>query len=57
MRMAITLLSLPLMAFCLFGFLASFEPGIKDSWKLLYGTLLALLSIAAIAPWCVRRSQ
>lgn len=40
-----------LAAFFLFGFLASFEPGVSTAWKVGYATVLVLALSGALVPW------
>ena len=50
MRIVVFILCLMLAALCGFGLLASFEPGVRVSWKLVYGAgVLLFLSTAVLA--------
>ena len=55
LRILISAVCLPVAAFSVFGFLASFEPGITIGWKIGY-TILGVGSLgAAVLPWVLGR--
>lgn len=57
-RAVLTLGSLAIFAFCVFGFLASYEysePSRRLPWQLGYGTGTAVCLLAAILLWRLRR--
>lgn len=42
--------------FCVFGFLASFEPGVSLGWKLGYAVAFGASLFCAAVPWIPPRS-
>lgn len=49
-----TLLGSLLAAFCVLGFLASFEPGNHILWRFGYGIAFLIFVVAAASPWLGR---
>ncbi len=48
MRILISAISISVAAFCVFGFLASFEPGVSVSWKIGYAILFGVGLLLAL---------
>ena len=56
-RFLISVSCLPVAAFSVFGFLASFEPGVTIGWKMGYA-IRGISSLgAAVLPWTDSRSS
>lgn len=51
LRILISAICIPIAAFCVFGFLASFEPGVGSGWKIGYAIVFATCIATSIAPW------
>jgi len=51
LRLLASLASLAVGAFSVFGFLASFEPGVSPAWKVGYAVLFAAAILGAMLPW------
>ena len=51
LRMLATFASLAVAAFSVFGFLASFEPGVSPVWKVGYAVVFAVSILGAAVPW------
>lgn len=56
-RILISVMCMPVAAFSVFGFLASFEPGVAIGWKIGYATLFVVLVATGIAPWIPKSSR
>ncbi|MCA9054808.1 MAG: hypothetical protein KDA75_13295 [Planctomycetaceae bacterium] len=56
LRILVSAVCLPIAAFCLFGFLAAFEPGVTVGWKVAYAILGSGSLAAAVLPWLLHRS-
>ena len=56
LRALLTLLCLPVAAFSVFGYMASFEPGVGSGWKVGYAVLFFAALAAGLLPW-LRRSR
>ena len=55
MRWVVAILCLPIGAFCVFGFLATFEPGSPLAFRIIYVVLAALCLAGLICPFLPRR--
>ena len=51
LRLLATLASLAIAAFCVFGFLASFEPGVSPAWKVGYAVVFVVALLGAAGAW------
>jgi hypothetical protein len=51
LRSLATCASLAIGAFSVFGFLASFEPGVSPAWKIGYAVVFAMAILGAALPW------
>ncbi len=51
LRSLATCSSLAVAAFCVFGFLASFEPGVGPAWKAGYAVVFTIAILSAALPW------
>jgi hypothetical protein len=51
LRLLATAASLGVAAFCAFGFLASFEPGVSPAWKVGYAVVFTLSILGAAVSW------
>lgn len=56
MKIFISVVCAAIAAFSVFGFLASFEPGVAIGWKIGYALVFAVTTAAAICPWALRRA-
>lgn len=54
LRLLATVASLGVAAFCVFGFLASFEPGVSAAWKVGYAVVFVVALLGAAAAWLGR---
>jgi hypothetical protein len=54
LRLLATLASLAIAAFCVFGFLASFEPGVGPVWKIGYAVVFVVALLGAAVAWLGR---
>jgi hypothetical protein len=54
LRLLATLASLAIAAFCVFGFLASFEPGVGPAWKIGYAVVFVVALLGAAVAWLGR---
>lgn len=50
-KLLLSLVCLPLAAWSVFGFMASFEPGVSIGWKLGYAIAFLALLAAGTSPW------
>lgn len=50
-------LVVPFAAFCVFGFSASFEPGVHTAWKVGYAVLFSIACAALVVLWTRRSSE
>ncbi len=55
-RSLVSVACLTVAAFCVFGFMASFEPGVAVGWKIGYASLFVAFVAASVVPWLRRRS-
>ena len=53
-RWSLTLILEAIVAFCGFGFLATFEPPGFVAWRLMYGTVALVCVVTIVAVWLVR---
>jgi hypothetical protein len=51
LRFLATFASLAIAAFCVFGVLASFEPGVGSAWKVAYGIVFVGALLGAAVAW------
>lgn len=50
-KVAVSIFGIALACLSLFGFLASFEPGVSVAWKILYVFIFAVAVACAVRPW------